>query len=93
VGRLPVVATLEELDEEALIKILTLPKNALSKQYSSKGYFNSDDAQVILMDGDLGRRKLKLEENVRSLESNPQSFSRKNILDSIFTLQRIEDLR
>ncbi len=33
VGRLPVVATLEELDEEALIKILTEPKNALVKQY------------------------------------------------------------
>jgi ATP-dependent Clp protease ATP-binding subunit ClpX len=34
VGRLPVVATLEELDEAALIKILTEPKNALTKQYS-----------------------------------------------------------
>ena len=33
VGRLPVVATLEELDEEALVKILTEPKNALVKQY------------------------------------------------------------
>lgn len=34
VGRLPVVATLEELDEEALISILTEPKNALTKQYA-----------------------------------------------------------
>jgi ATP-dependent Clp protease ATP-binding subunit ClpX len=34
VGRLPVVATLEELDEDALVKILTEPKNALTKQYS-----------------------------------------------------------
>jgi ATP-dependent Clp protease ATP-binding subunit ClpX len=33
VGRLPVVATLSELDEEALIRILTEPKNALTKQY------------------------------------------------------------
>ncbi|NOY66094.1 MAG: ATP-dependent Clp protease ATP-binding subunit ClpX, partial [Gammaproteobacteria bacterium] len=33
VGRLPVVATLEELDEEALVRILTEPKNALVKQY------------------------------------------------------------
>jgi len=33
VGRLPVVATLEELDEEALVEILTKPKNALIKQY------------------------------------------------------------
>ena len=33
IGRLPVVATLEELDEDALIKILTEPKNAITKQY------------------------------------------------------------
>ena len=35
VGRLPVIATLEDLDEESLIKILTEPKNALTKQYQS----------------------------------------------------------
>ena len=34
IGRLPVVATLEDLDEEALVEILTKPKNALSKQYA-----------------------------------------------------------
>ncbi|MFO7705932.1 MAG: ATP-dependent Clp protease ATP-binding subunit ClpX [Halopseudomonas sp.] len=34
VGRLPVIATLDELDEAALIQILTEPKNALTKQYS-----------------------------------------------------------
>jgi ATP-dependent Clp protease ATP-binding subunit ClpX len=34
VGRLPVVATLQELDEDSLVKILTEPKNALSKQYA-----------------------------------------------------------
>ena len=33
IGRLPVIATLEDLDEEALIEILTQPKNALLKQY------------------------------------------------------------
>ena len=33
VGRLPVVATLQELDEDALIRILTEPKNAITKQY------------------------------------------------------------
>ena len=35
VGRLPVVATLEELDEEALVRILIEPKNALTKQYTT----------------------------------------------------------
>jgi len=34
VGRLPVVATLEELDEDSLVRILTEPRNALTKQYS-----------------------------------------------------------
>ena len=34
VGRVPVIATLEELDEEALIQILTEPKNALTRQYA-----------------------------------------------------------
>jgi len=33
IGRLPVIATLEELDEKALIRILTEPKNALTRQY------------------------------------------------------------
>ncbi len=34
IGRLPVIATLEELDEDALIRILTEPNNALTKQYA-----------------------------------------------------------
>ena len=34
VGRLPVVATLEELDTDALVRILTEPKNSLTKQYT-----------------------------------------------------------
>jgi len=41
VGRLPVVATLEELDEPAFIKILTEPKNALIKQYQKLLSFNN----------------------------------------------------
>jgi len=44
VGRLPVVATLEELDEDALITILTKPKNALTKQYSKM--FEMEDCEL-----------------------------------------------
>src|SRR6185436_1429657 len=44
VGRLPVVATLEELDEKALIAILTEPKNALTKQY--KRLFDMEGAEL-----------------------------------------------
>ncbi len=44
VGRLPVVATLEELDAEALVRILTEPKNALTKQYTR--LFEMEDAEI-----------------------------------------------
>lgn len=48
VGRLPVVATLNELDEEALITILTKPKNALVKQYSK--LFEMEEAELEIRD-------------------------------------------
>lgn len=44
VGRLPVVATLEELDEGALVQILTQPKNALTKQYTK--LFEMEDCEI-----------------------------------------------
>ena len=44
VGRLPVVATLEELDADALIRILTEPKNSLTKQYTK--LFEMEDVEV-----------------------------------------------
>ena len=44
VGRLPVLATLEDLDEDALVRILTEPRNALTKQYQS--LFNMDDVNL-----------------------------------------------
>ena len=48
VGRLPVVATLEELDEDALVEILVEPKNALSKQYQK--LFEMEDVQLEFRD-------------------------------------------
>jgi ATP-dependent Clp protease ATP-binding subunit ClpX len=48
VGRLPVIATLEDLDVEALIEILTKPKNALIKQY--RRLFEFDDVQLTFLD-------------------------------------------
>jgi ATP-dependent Clp protease ATP-binding subunit ClpX len=44
IGRLPVIATLEELDEKALVDILTKPRNALTKQYSK--LFEYDDVAL-----------------------------------------------
>ena len=46
VGRLPVLATLEDLDEDALVTILSQPKNALVKQYQR--LFDMEDAHVDL---------------------------------------------
>lgn len=51
VGRLPVIGTLSELDEAALIKILTEPKNALIKQYQRK--FEFDNISLKFSDGAL----------------------------------------
>ena len=48
IGRLPVIATLEELDEKALIEILTQPKNALTKQYAK--LFEYDDVALEFED-------------------------------------------
>ncbi|ESK40753.1 ATP-dependent Clp protease ATP-binding subunit ClpX [Acinetobacter nectaris CIP 110549] len=45
IGRLPVLATLEELDEEALMQILTEPKNALTRQYQH--LFDMEDVDLI----------------------------------------------
>jgi len=57
VGRLPVVATLEELDEEALVKILVEPKNALLKQY--KQLFSMEGAELEIREDALQAIALK----------------------------------
>lgn len=51
IGRVPVIATLEELDEKALMNILTQPKNALTKQYSK--LLEYDGVQLEYEDGAL----------------------------------------
>ena len=57
VGRLPIVATLSELDREALIRILTEPKNALVKQY--KQLFDMEGAELEIRDDALQAIALK----------------------------------
>jgi ATP-dependent Clp protease ATP-binding subunit ClpX len=57
VGRLPIVATLSELDQEALIRILTEPKNALVKQY--KQLFDMEGAELEIRDDALQAIALK----------------------------------
>jgi ATP-dependent Clp protease ATP-binding subunit ClpX len=70
VGRLPVITTLEALDEEALIEILTRPKNALSKQYQR--FFEMENAELEFTDGALhalAQKALKRDTGARALRS------------------------
>ncbi|MBF0101881.1 MAG: ATP-dependent Clp protease ATP-binding subunit ClpX [Desulfobacterales bacterium] len=70
VGRLPVVATLEELDEKALIQILTEPKNSLVKQF--KKLFEIDGVNLRFMDNALAsvaREGLKRKTGARGLRA------------------------
>lgn len=48
VGRLPIIATLNDLDEEALVKVLTEPKNAILKQYTT--LFNMENVKLNITD-------------------------------------------
>jgi ATP-dependent Clp protease ATP-binding subunit ClpX len=70
VGRLPIVATLEELDEQALIQILTEPKNALIKQY--KHLFEMEGAELEFREESLGaiaRKSMERKTGARGLRT------------------------
>jgi len=70
VGRLPVITTLSALDEEALIAILTQPKNALSKQYQR--FFEMENADLEFTKGALhalAQKALKRDTGARALRS------------------------
>jgi ATP-dependent Clp protease ATP-binding subunit ClpX len=70
IGRLPVVATLSSLDEEALVKILVEPKNALTKQYAK--FFEYDGVELLFEDNALGsiaREAMKRSTGARALRT------------------------
>jgi ATP-dependent Clp protease ATP-binding subunit ClpX len=70
IGRLPVIATLEELDERALVSILTEPRNALVKQYQK--LFEFEDVRLRFTDGALAamaRQALNRKSGARGLRS------------------------
>ncbi len=70
VGRLPVVATLSDLDKEALIKILTEPKNAISKQYQA--LFRMEEVNLTFDEGALqavAKKALERKTGARGLRS------------------------
>jgi ATP-dependent Clp protease ATP-binding subunit ClpX len=89
VGRLPVVATLEELDEVALIQILTQPKNALLKQYQKM--FSMEGVELEVRDGALkavSRKALERKTGARGL----RSILENTLLNTMFDLPSLENV-
>jgi ATP-dependent Clp protease ATP-binding subunit ClpX len=87
VGRLPVVATLEELDEAALVKILTEPKNAITKQF--RKLFEMEGVELEVRPDALSaiaRRALKRKTGARGLRTIMESV----LLDTMFELPSLE---
>jgi ATP-dependent Clp protease ATP-binding subunit ClpX len=83
IGRLPVIATLEDLDEIALVRILREPKNALLKQYQR--LFDMEDVQLTLSEDALAaiaRRAVERKTGARGLRSIMESI----LLESMYEL-------
>jgi ATP-dependent Clp protease ATP-binding subunit ClpX len=87
VGRLPVIATLGELTEDALVQILTEPKNALVKQYQS--LFGMDGVDLEIRPSALSaiaRKALKRKTGARGL----RSIVEQSLMDTMFDLPTLE---
>ena len=83
VGRLPVVATLSDLDEAALVQILTAPKNALVKQYQK--LFEMEDVRLSLTDDALSaiaNKAIERKTGARGLRSIMETI----LLETMFDL-------
>ena len=83
VGRLPVVATLDELDEEQLVKILVEPKNALTKQYERM--FDMESCEIEFRDDALrsvARKSMERKTGARGLRSIMENV----LLDTMYDL-------
>jgi ATP-dependent Clp protease ATP-binding subunit ClpX len=89
VGRLPVVATLEELDETALVRILVEPKNALVKQYQQ--LFSMEGVQLDIREEALqaiARRAMGRKTGARGLRTIMES----TLLNSMYELPSLENV-
>jgi ATP-dependent Clp protease ATP-binding subunit ClpX len=87
VGRLPVIATLEDLDELSLMRILTEPKNALVKQYQR--LFEMESVDLTLDEEALGaiaRKAIDRKTGARGLRSIMEGI----LLDTMFDLPSLE---
>ena len=90
VGRLPVIATLTDLDEEALVTILTEPKNALVKQYQR--LFELEDAELSFTEDALkaiAKKAIARKTGARGLRSIMENI----LLDTMFELPGLDSVR
>ena len=90
IGRIPVMVTLEELDENALVNILTEPKNALVKQY--KELFNMDDTELIIEDDALAliaKRAIERKTGARGLRGIIEEVT----LDMMYEIPSNKDIK
>jgi len=89
IGRLPVIATLEDLDEEALIRILTEPKNALTKQY--KALFDMDGVNLDFREDALraiAKKAIERKTGARGLRSILEAI----LMDPMFDIPTATDI-
>ena len=89
VGRLPIIATLEDLDEEALITILTEPKNALVKQY--RKLFEIEGVELTFKEDALkaiAQKAIERKTGARGLRSIIENL----LLDSMFEVPDMDDV-
>jgi ATP-dependent Clp protease ATP-binding subunit ClpX len=89
VGRLPVIATLEELDIDALVRILTEPKNSLTKQYSK--LFEMEGVEVDFREDGLravAEKAMERKTGARGLRSILEGV----LLDSMYNIPSREDV-
>ena len=89
VGRLPVIATLDELDEKSLMKILVEPKNALVKQYQK--LFQMENCELEFRDDALmsiARKAMERKTGARGL----RTLLEKTLLDTMYSLPSTPDI-
>ena len=90
IGRLPMISPLSELDEEALVQILTQPKNALTKQYQA--LFELENVELEFTPEALkamAKKALERKTGARGLRSIVEAV----LLDTMYDLPSIENLR
>ena len=89
IGRLPVIATLEELDEDALVRILSEPRNALVKQYAK--LFDMEDIELEFRPDALqavAARALERKTGARGLRSILEEI----LLDTMFEIPSVKNV-